>query len=172
MRNPNLGIPALEDGLFGEFVDFQWLLSFWKSEWSERPERSERSKPWEVSHLFSREIHVECRQHHVWGPPGTRVMSIFIKTYSLVKVREGKGREGREIVRCIPYTFIYLYILYIPLYALIYIKISNIRKIRSDLRLQNGHKSGPRASPMARIWHAPSYHTLKDFSCPKGVKIN
>ena len=24
--------------------------------------------PWEVAHLFSREIPVECRQNHVWGP--------------------------------------------------------------------------------------------------------
>ena len=32
----------------------------------------------------------------------------------------------------------------------------------------NNHKSRPRASPMARIWHAPSYHTLKGFFMPKG----
>ena len=61
------------------------------------------------------------------------------------------------------YTFIYLYIpsntpeyLYIPLYTPIYIKKSNIRKMRSDIRPRNGLKWGPRGSPMARIWHAPS----------------
>ena len=72
-------------------------------------------------------------------------------------------------------TFIYLYIppstpgyLYIRLYTPIYIKISNIRKMRSDIRSKNGHKTNPRASPMARIWHAPSYHTPKGFFMPKG----
>ena len=41
-------------------------------------------------------FHVECCQNHVWGPPGARVMSIFIKTYIFAKVREGKGSNGRE----------------------------------------------------------------------------
>ena len=42
-------------------------------------------------------FHIECRQNHVWGPPGARVMSIFIKTYIFVKVRERKGRtKGKE----------------------------------------------------------------------------
>ena len=35
----------------------------------------------------------------------------------------------------------------------------------------NGHKSGPRASPMARIWHAPSYHIPKGFSMPRGTQF-
>ena len=26
-------------------------------------------------------LNIECRQNHVWGPPGARVMSIFVKTY-------------------------------------------------------------------------------------------
>ena len=101
----------------------------------------------------------------------------------------GSGRErvlgGREIVRYIPYTFIYFHIalytfiyLQIPpntfiyLYILpIYIKISNIRKMRSDIRPQNGHNSGPRGSPMARIWHVPYYHTPKGFFKPKGPQF-
>ena len=83
--------------------------------------------------------------------------------------------EGMYIyIYILTYTFIYLYIpsntpeyLYIPLYTPIYIKISNIRKMRFDIRPQNGHKSGPRASPMARIWHAPLYHTPKGFFIPE-----
>ena len=35
--------------------------------------------------------------------------------------------------------------------------------MRANMRSKNGHKSGPRASPMARIWHAPSYHIPKGF---------
>ena len=60
-------------------------------------------RPWEVSHLLSLKFHVECRQSHVWGPPGARVMSISIKTYIFVKGREmkkgrerKKGREGKK----------------------------------------------------------------------------
>ena len=41
-------------------------------------------------------FNVERRQNHVWGPPGDRVMSIFIKTYIFVKVREGKGSKERQ----------------------------------------------------------------------------
>ena len=77
----------------------------------------------------------------------------------------------------LPYTFIHLYVpfytsntpeyFYIP-FSPIYIQISNIRNMRSDIRPQNGHNSGPRGSPMARSWHAPSYHTPKGFSMPKG----
>ena len=36
--------------------------------------------------VLSTTIHVECIQNHVWGPPGARVMTIFIKTYICVKV--------------------------------------------------------------------------------------
>ena len=32
---------------------------------------------------------VECTQHHVWGPLGARVMSIFVNTYVVVKVEFG-----------------------------------------------------------------------------------
>ena len=56
------------------------------------------------------------------------------------------------------YTFICLYMssnalkyLYIPSYTLIYFKISNIRKMRINIRHTNGHNSGPRASPRVRI---------------------
>ena len=66
------------------------------------------------------------------------------------------------------YTFIYLHI---PSYILIYFKISNIRKMRPDIRHKNGHKTKSRASPMARIWHAPSYHIAKGFSIPKGIQF-
>ena len=79
---------------------------------------------------------------------------------------EGTGRDMYIYIYILSYTFIYLYIpsntpeyLYIPLYTPIYIKISNIRKMGSGIRPQNGHKSGPRGSPMAIFWHAPSYHT-------------
>ena len=51
-------------------------------------------------------------------------------------------------------------------------KISNIRKMQSDIRPQNGHKSEPRASQMARILHATSYHNPKGFSMPKGGQKN
>ena len=36
---------------------------------------------------------------------------------------------------------------------------------------KNGYNSGPRASPMARIWHAPSYHIPRGFSVPKGIQF-
>ena len=91
---------------------------------------------------------------------------------------EDEGMRGyAEVyvyIYILSHTLTYLYIpsntpeyLYIPLYTPIYIKISNIRKMRSDIRPQNGHNSGPRASPMARIWHAPSYHTPNGFFMSK-----
>ena len=56
------------------------------------------------------------------------------------------------------YTFIYLYIFsnipkyfYIPSYTPIYFKISNIWKIRINIRPKNGHNSSPRACPRVRI---------------------
>ena len=42
-------------------------------------------RPWELSHRFAREISVECRQNHVWGPPEARVMSIVVKTCIFAK---------------------------------------------------------------------------------------
>ena len=42
--------------------------------------------------------------------------------------------------------------------------------MRVNMRPKNGHKSGPRAFPMAGIWHAPSYHIPKGFSMPKGTQ--
>ena len=109
------------------------------------------------------------------------VWELFVEMYEGDGVGTGRVRTGRDmyVYFHIPlYTFIYLHIpsdtpeyLYIPLYTPIYIKISNIQKIRSDIRPQNGHKSDPRASPMARIWHAPSYHTPKGFSMPKGTQF-
>ena len=82
--------------------------------------------------------------------------------------RQRRERQERgEIVRCILYTFIYFHIplyifiylhipshtskypkyLYIPLYNRIYLKISNIRKMRANIRHTNGNNSGPRAFP-------------------------
>ena len=34
--------------------------------------------------LFLVKFQVECRQNHICGPPGARVMSIFVKTYILL----------------------------------------------------------------------------------------
>ena len=58
------------------------------------------------------------------------------------------------------YTFIYLHIplnsfIYLHIYTPIYMKILNIRKMRSDIRPKNSHKWGPRGSPWVRIWHVP-----------------
>ena len=59
-----------------------------------------------------------------------------------------------------PYTFIYLHI---PSY----LKISNIGKMKPDIRHKHDQNSIPRASPTARIWHAPSYHIPRGFAMPK-----
>ena len=71
-----------------------------------------------------------------------------------------------------PYTSIYFHI---PPNSFIYLHIPShtskywiIGIMRANKRPQNCHNSGPRAFPMARIWHAPSYHTHKGFSMPKG----
>ena len=40
-----------------------------------------------------------------------------------------------------------------------------------DMGHKNGHNSVPRASPTARIWHAPSYHISKGFSKLKGTQF-
>ena len=47
----------------------------------------------------------------------------------------------------------------------------NITKMRPDIRPKNDHKTRPRASPMARIWHAPCYHIPRRFSLPKGTQF-
>ena len=84
-----MGIRALEDGLFANLLIFEYLYvfrfllgCFLRSTGSGR-------------HLilFLLKFHVKRRQNHVWGPPGARVMSIFIKTYIFLKATEGKGRE-------------------------------------------------------------------------------
>ena len=46
--------------------------------------------------LFLLKIHVECTQNHVWGPPGARVMSIFVKTYILGNVALGETHGLKE----------------------------------------------------------------------------
>ena len=58
--------------------------------------------------------------------------------------------------------------LYIPLYTPIYFKISNIRKMRPDIIPQNGHNSGPRASPRVRICPKLSQHIPRGSAMPKG----
>ena len=79
---------------FCEFVDFRLFLSFWKSERMERSERSERSTGLgRYLIFFLMKFHVECRQNHVWGPPGARVISIFVKTYIFGKDALG-GTHG------------------------------------------------------------------------------
>ena len=37
-------------------------------------------------------FHVECRQNHVWGPPGARVMTNFVKHVFFAKV----GKVGES----------------------------------------------------------------------------
>ena len=76
------------------------------------------------------------------------------------------------------YTFIWLYIppntskyRYIPSYTIIYFKISNITKMRPNMRPKNSHHSSPRASPKTRIWHAPSYYIPRGFAMPKGAQF-
>ena len=76
------------------------------------------------------------------------------------------------------YMLIYLHIppytpeyLYIPSYTSTYINILHIQKMTANIRPQNGHKSSPRGFPMARIWHAPSYHIVKGFFTPKGPQF-
>ena len=66
-----MGIPALEDGLFANLLIFDSLYVFRYS----LDLLLEIYRLWEASNLFSCEISVECRQDHVWGPPGARIMS-------------------------------------------------------------------------------------------------
>ena len=81
-----MGIPALEDGLFTNLLILDYFWVFKKSERSEGSERSERSTgPGRYLIFGFRKCHVECCQNHVWGPPGARVMSIFVKTYISAK---------------------------------------------------------------------------------------
>ena len=53
-------------------------------------------------------------------------------------------------------------------YTVIYFNISNIRNMRADRRLKNGHISRPRASPRVRIWHHASYHVSRGSDTPTG----
>ena len=60
-------------------------------------------------------------------------------------------------------------------YILIYLHIPpytpTYNKTTVNIRPTNGHNSGPRVSPMARIWHAPYYHIVKGFFTPKGPQF-
>ena len=39
-----------------------------------------------ISFLFVVKYHVECISNHVWGPPGSRDITIFVKTYICIKI--------------------------------------------------------------------------------------
>ena len=107
---------------------------------------------------------------------GNKTMS---KKWIPQKVEKQQCLQSEFIYVYIPsYTLIYFNILsnsfkwlYIPSYTPIYIKISNIRKMGSDIRPKNGHKWSPWGSPWARIWHVPYYHTGKHFFTPKGPQF-
>ena len=43
--------------------------------------------------------------------------------------------------------------------------------LRVDIKHKNGHKWAPGGSPWVRIWHVPTYHTVKDFVTPKGPQF-
>ena len=64
-RNPNLGLSALEDGLFANLLIFDYLgvslflgICF-----------GGLQALGGISFLFLMKFHVECTQNHVWGPP-------------------------------------------------------------------------------------------------------
>ena len=50
------------------------------------------TSPGRHSLVLVMKFHVECNQNHVWGPPGARVMTMFVKTYIFVKVELGHNR--------------------------------------------------------------------------------
>ena len=61
---------------------------------------------------------------------------------------------------------------YLPRFVnLIFIKHFNIGNFGVDIKHKNDHKSGPWGYLMARIWHAPYYHTLTGFFKPKGPQF-
>ena len=60
---------------------------------------------------------------------------------------------------------------FIPSYTPTYIKKLNIGKMPANIRPKNGHNSGPRASPRARIWHAPSI-SPEVLPWPKGHNLS
>ena len=61
--------------------------------------------------------------------------------------------------------------LHIPSHTFIYLKITDIRKMRTNMRYNNGHNSGSKACPTARIWHTPSYHIPRGSGMPQGPEI-
>ena len=62
--------------------------------------------------------------------------------------------------------------LYIPLYTPICIKISNIRKMGSDIRPPNRHNSVPGEPPWPEFGMYLPTIPQKVFSCPKGSNFN
>ena len=53
-------------------------------------------RPREVLILLLVKFHVECRQNHVWVPPGGQVMSIFVKTDIFAKDALGETHGKKE----------------------------------------------------------------------------
>ena len=70
------------------------------------------------------------------------------------------------------YTSVYLHIppnaFNIFPYTIIYIRIFDIRKMRTDRKHKNGHNSDPSAPPTPQIWLKPSYHAPRGSCAPKG----
>ena len=97
----NDGYTSCGGWTFCKFVDFRLFLSSWVLEFFKVGKVGMFRKvgkvyrPWEVSHLFSREISCRMQSESCLGSPWARFMSISIKTYIFVKVREGKGKEGK-----------------------------------------------------------------------------
>ena len=94
------------------------------------------------------------------------------------EVRRERG-EREDFVWYIPYTFIHFHI---PLYTFIYLQIppntfiylhippytSKYPILGINIRHKNGHNSGPRPSPRARMLPVASYHVSRGFATPKG----
>ena len=52
--------------------------------------------PGKYLNFFLVKFHVGCTQNHVWGPPGPRVMSIFVKTYICARDVLGETHGWKE----------------------------------------------------------------------------
>ena len=80
-RNPTMGIPALEDGLFANllFFDYFWVFEFLKVGKVEKVRKVEKVyRPWEVSHLFYHKISCRMPSESCLGTPwGPRYEHIY-----------------------------------------------------------------------------------------------
>ena len=65
-----------------------------------------------ISFLFLLKFHVECRQNHVWGPPGARVMTNLVKHLFFAKV----GKVGILLVAIL---LVAILVVAIPLVAIL-----------------------------------------------------